>query len=93
MDISKELEQDLILLGKHIKKLRDERSLSIKELAQKTSMRVPYLEKIEKGMAIRVSTFRHLLKIAIALNVKFADILNLKNITKQFLFLRQAQFV
>ena len=78
MKINEELKQDFILLGKHIKNLREERSLTLKDVSLKTGIRVQYLDKIEKGIAYGVLIDKHLLKIAIILQVKMSELLNYK---------------
>ena len=78
MNINEELKQDFILLGKHIKNLREERSLTLKDVSLKTGIRVQYLDKIEKGIAYGVLIDKHLLKIAIILQVKMSELLNYK---------------
>ena len=78
MKINEELKQDFILLGKHVKKLREERRLTLKDVSVKTGIRVQYLDKIEKGIAYGVLIDKHLLKIAIVLKVKMSELLNYK---------------
>jgi len=78
MKINEELKQDFILLGKHIKNLREEKRLTIKDVSLKTRIRVQYLQKIENGIAYGVLIDKHLLKIAIALQVKMSELLNYK---------------
>ena len=51
MNIDEKIKQDFILLGQHIRKLREEKNLTIKELSQKTGIRPQYLQKIEAGLA------------------------------------------
>ena len=74
MNIKESVKQDFILLGKHIKKLRESEGLSIKELSIKTGISSQYLRKIENGLAYRVLIDKHLFKIAIALNVKMQEL-------------------
>lgn len=78
MKIDEELKQDFILLGKRIRKLREEKSLTIKDVSLKTGIRIQYLQKIEKGIAYGVLIDKHLLKIAIVLQVKMSELLNYK---------------
>ena len=78
MNITEELKQDFILLGKHIKNLREEKRLTLKDVSLKTGIRVQYLDKIEKGIAYGVLIDKHLLKIAIILQVKMSELLNYK---------------
>ncbi len=70
MKINDKLKQEFILLGKHIRKLREERNLTLKEVSLKTGIRVQYLQKIENGLAYGVLIQKHLLKIAEAFQVK-----------------------
>ena len=46
-NINEKLKQDFILLGLHIKKLREERNLTIKDIALKTGIRAQYLKKLK----------------------------------------------
>ena len=78
MKINEELKQDFTLLGKHVKKLREERRLTLKDVSVKTGIRVQYLDKIEKGIAYGVLIDKHLLKIAIVLQVEMPELLNYK---------------
>ena len=54
MKINEYFKQKLILLGLRIKQLREERNLTIKDVALKTGIRIQYLQKIEKGLACGV---------------------------------------
>ena len=74
LNINEKLKQDFILLGLHIKKLREERNLTIKDIALKTGIRAQYLKKIENGTAYGVRIEKHLYKIAKALSIKFVEI-------------------
>ena len=78
MKIDEELKKDFILLGKRIKNLREERKFTIKDISLKTGIRIQYLQKIEKGIAYGVLIDKHLLKIAIVLQVKMSELLNYK---------------
>ena len=75
---SERFKQECILLGKHITKLREERSITIKELSIKTGIRPQYLKKIEAGIAYRVSLTKHLLKIVKALKITFSELFRYK---------------
>ena len=75
-NINEKLKQDFILLGLHIKKLREERNLTIKDIALKTGIRVQYLKKIESGTAYGVKIEKHLYKISKALSINFAEMFN-----------------
>ena len=57
------------ILGKNIQKIRINKNISIKEMSEKTGIREKYLEKIEKGEAIGITTSKIFL-IADALSVK-----------------------
>ena len=72
-----ELKQDFILLGKQIRKLRKERNLTLNDLSLKTGIRIKYLQKIENGLVSGILINKHLLKIAIALEIKFFELFNL----------------
>ena len=76
LNINERVKKDFILLGQHIKKLREDRNLTIKDLAEKTGIRVQYLQKIEAGKAYGVRFEKHLCKISKALFVNFAEIFN-----------------
>ena len=78
MKINPKIKQELLLLGQHIKKLRLERNLTILEVSRKTKIRKIYLEKIENGTAYGVQVYKHLLKIAIAFQIKFFDLFDYK---------------
>ena len=71
MNIDEKIKQDFVKLGLHIQNLRKERNITLQELSEKTGIRVKYLQKIENGIAFGILIDRHLLKIAIALNVHF----------------------
>lgn len=75
---NEKLKQDFILLGLHIKKLREERNLTTKDIALKTGIRVQYLQKIENGTAYGVKIEKHLYKISKALSVNFVEIFKFK---------------
>lgn len=74
MKIDEKAKQDFIKLGLQIKKLREERTITLKELSAKTNIRKEYLQKIENGKAYGVLIDKHLLEIAIALKVHFAQL-------------------
>lgn len=74
MEITEEFKKDLILLGTHIEKLRKERKITIKEIAQRTGLRTQYIRKIEQGTAYGVLLDKHLAKIADVLEVKLSVI-------------------
>lgn len=63
-------------LGLRIKYLREEQKITIKELSQKTKIRVEYLNKIEKGNAYGICINKHLLKIATGLKIKLSKLLD-----------------
>ena len=63
-----------ILLGQHIKNLREERNMTLKEMSQKTGIRVEYLKRIEAGIAYRVKINEHLYKIAKALKITMVEL-------------------
>ena len=78
MYINEKVKQDFILLGKHLRKLREEKNLTIKDVSQKTGIRLQYLQKIEDGLAYRVTLEKHLVKIAKALSLNFSELFNFK---------------
>ena len=63
-------------LGNTIKRIREEKQITIKELSEKTGIRAEYLRKIEQGEAYGVLIDKHLLKIACCLNLKMSQLLN-----------------
>lgn len=64
----------LKILGKNIQTARCNNKISLKELSNKTQIRLQYLRKIEKGVAIGIST-GHIFKIAEALKIKPSELL------------------
>lgn len=74
MNIEKKVKATFKQLGLHIKKLREERGISIKEISDKTGIRKEYLEKIEQGNAYGVMLNTHLVKIAKELKVKLSEL-------------------
>ena len=76
MKYNKHYFEDLKKLGKHIKNLREEKLITIKELSEKTGIRKDYIRKIEQGEAYGVLIDRHLLKIAFCLNIKLSQLLD-----------------
>ena len=75
--MNEEWKKDFILLGQRIKKLREEKNLSIKDMALKTGIRVQYLKRIEEGSAYGISIDRHLLKIATTLELPVYKLLKI----------------
>lgn len=74
MKISKQIKESFTKLGLHIKQLREDRSINIKELSIRTGIRKEYLKKIEKGTAYGVMIERHLVKIAKTFNIKLFEL-------------------
>lgn len=70
--MKEELKKEFEKFGKRIKKLREEKELTISELSQQTGIRKEYLKKIEEGTAYRVLLCKHLVKIANALDVSIS---------------------
>lgn len=62
-------------LGEIIKKFREEKGMTINELAEKTGIRKEYIRKIEQGKAYGVLIEKHLLRIAKSLNIKLSELL------------------
>ena len=75
MNTNEKIKISLNKLGLKIKKLREEKNISIKELALKTGIRKEYLIKIENGTAYGIIIERHMIKIAQALNIKIYELL------------------
>ena len=59
----------LKILGKNVQKQREKINMTIKELSEKTKIKIQYLEKIEKGNAKKLSYYKIYL-IAQKLNTK-----------------------
>ena len=78
MKIDENLKQDFILLGLHIKDLREKRNITIKELSKNTNIKPEYLKKIEKGMAYGVLIDKHLIKIATVFQIKLSEMFDFK---------------
>ena len=78
MNLDEKIKQDFILLGLHIRKLREERILTIKELAEKTGLRPQYLQKIEKDIAYGMLFEKHLIPIAKAFDIKLSELFKYK---------------
>jgi len=74
MEINESLKTYFKKIGKNIRKLRESENITISELSEKTRIRKIYLQKIENGVAYRVSIEHHLLKIADALKIRISDI-------------------
>ncbi len=78
MNIDEKIKQDFLLLGQNIKKLREERNLTIKETSQKTGIRPQYLQKIEAGLAYGVMIEKHLVPLAKVFKIKFYKLFEFK---------------
>lgn len=78
MNIDEKIKRHFILLGQNIKKLREERNLTIKETSQKTGIRSQYLQKIEAGLAYGVMIEKHLVPLAKVFKVKFHELFDFK---------------
>ena len=76
MNSNNQIKEAFIKLGKHIKNLREERNLTIKDVSIKTGIRAEYLSKIEQGKAYGVRMETHLLRIAKTLKVKMSELLD-----------------
>ncbi len=68
-----------ILIGQHIKNLREERNMTLKEMSQKTGIRVEYLKRIEAGTAYRVKVMEHLYEIAKALKITMVELFSFES--------------
>ena len=76
MNIDEKVKHEFKKLGLHIKKLREKRNVSIKELSKKTGIRKDYLNKIEDGSAYGVLIERHLLKISKILKISLYELVD-----------------
>lgn len=65
-----------LILGLKIKQLRQEKQLSLNELAEKSSLSVSYLNEIEKGK--KYPKTEKILQLANALGVNYDDLVSLK---------------
>lgn len=63
-------------LGKKIQTMREDKQITIDEFAKITRLRKEYIKKIENGEAYGLTINKHLLKIRLALKVKFTDLFN-----------------
>lgn len=68
---------DVEILGKEVKRIRDERGISVKELAEKSDVNEQTIRKLEAGKNILAVPF---IRICIALGVKpvYTDTVELK---------------
>ena len=73
MHIDETMKIKFVKLGENIRRLREERNITLKELAQKTEIRIAYLAKIEEGIAYGVLLEKHLSKIATVLNIRLSE--------------------
>lgn len=69
MELPEKIKRNFVLFGENVKMLREERNMTLKELSQKTGMRVEYLKKIEQGSAYGMRICTHVVKLAKAFNV------------------------
>lgn len=69
MELPEKIKRNFVLFGENVKMLREERNMTLKELAQKTGMRVEYLKKIEQGSAYGMRICTNVVKPAKAFNV------------------------
>lgn len=74
MDIKEEYKIMFKKLRLRIKELREEKGLSLEELAHKSGIRKEYLQKIEQGKAYQMKLCRHANAIAKVLNKKVYDL-------------------
>lgn len=61
-----------IQLGKNIKKLRERKSWTQEELAEKANLHISYIGQIERGL--RYPSLKVLFKIADALDIKITEL-------------------
>ena len=78
MNIEEKVKEKFKKLGIQIKKLREARNLTTKELSEKTGIRKEYLQKIENGTAYGIVINKHLQKIAKELNIKLYQLFDLE---------------
>ena len=78
MNINEKVKQDFMLLGQNIRKLREERNLTIKETSQKTGIRPQYLQKIEAGLAYGVMVEKHHVPLVKVFKIKFHELFDFK---------------
>ena len=57
------------IFGNNVRKYREEKELTLKELSFLSKINIKYLIKIEKGEAKRITT-RHIFTLAIALKIQ-----------------------
>lgn len=69
-------EKEFKKLGENIKKMRIKNNITVKELSQKTGIRIPYLYKIEQGKAYGICIKKHLYKICCTFKIKISEIFN-----------------
>lgn len=67
--MDEEMKEEFKKLGRSIKKLREDKGVTIFELSQRTGIRKEYLKKIEDGTAYGVLLCKHLVRIANALDI------------------------
>lgn len=78
MNISNKIKIKFIKFGENLKKIREKRNISIKELSEKTGIRKEYLKNIEKGIAYGVKFEKHIVKIAKAMNTTLYELFDFK---------------
>lgn len=79
MDFDEIFKQDLVLLGRHIRKLREERGLTLAEVSSATGISISYLKKIEEGKAYRIKVFAHIFPMIELFHISFKEIFSFKN--------------
>ena len=63
-----------ILIGHNIKKFREEKGYTIKDLSISTNLDIEYLDNIEKNGVDSSITFEELIKISNALDINMQDL-------------------
>lgn len=63
-----------ILIGKNIKKFREEKGYTLNDISISTNLDINYLENIEKNGVDGSITFEELIKISSALDINITDL-------------------
>lgn len=74
MACMQEINEELLILGKHVKDLRKSRKLTLENLCYKNGLEPSTVARIEKGLV--EPKYLTLLKLAKAFNIKLSDLLN-----------------
>lgn len=74
MELNETIKQHFKDFSNHIKKLREDREITILELSKRTGIRKEYLRKIEEGTAYGARIEKHIAKIADAFEINLYEI-------------------